>query len=426
MIDTIEALIYSIKHWGPIERHRNRHLDRERDRIIEGKIFGRKVKSDLIDVEAIGESQVRDAYYMTYPEAVREVERLVEASNRSGNREIRLNRVENVDTGADTFETANGPQPKFTLQMGNNRDPEFNILFLTGVHGEESRLWRAGLEAALQLARPGELRDRLLKRGQITFDLFNDIHGMDNQSRGFVARDGVQVNDPLIFGRAHDSNPFGLGDRNSEQGRNSPEAQSVLTRSNHAHYRRVCGPLTWIGDHHETNENSQYPSDFFRYGGIMHMAHIYLTDLELHQLNQLRRCLTVTDRVRKFINDWSPLSEPKFREQIIYNHPTLRKLRRIRDRVRELGQRTFEDIYEQAILLFPYVERDFSLDESIWIGGEMFRVPGILLGPDVLAPEGMTSESLQQDLVVRLRQTLATMEAQLMVVGLDYKGGDGR
>ena len=179
-----------------------------------------------------------------------------------------------------------------------------------------------------------------------------------------------------------------------------------------------------MGDHHETNENSQFPSYFFRYGGIMHIAHIYLTDSELHQLNQLKRCLTVSDKIRMFLNNWVPLSSITYREQILYNHPGMRKLKRIRDRVRELGQRTFEDIHEQAMLFFPHVERDFSLTESIWTGGEMFRVPGILLGPDVLAPEVLTSESFQQDLVVRLRQTLATMEAQLMVIGLDYHPSD--
>jgi hypothetical protein len=320
------------------------------------------------------------------------------------------------------FKTANGPLPKVTLQLGNDIDPTFNILFVFAVHGEESRLWKAGLEGALQLALPGPKRSELLSKGLITFDLVSDIHGADNQSRGFVGRDGVQVNAPLIWGRSHDRNPFGIDDRNSEQGRNSEEAKSPMTRSNHHHYRKVCGRLTWIGDHHETNENSHYPSHFFRYGGIMHMAHIYLTDSELGELNRLRRCLTFTDKVRRFINDWSPLADPIYREQVLYNHPTLRKLRVIRNRVRELGQRTFEDIYEKALHNFPSVERDFSIDESIWIGGEMFRIPGILLGPDVLAPEGITSESLQQDMVVRLKQTLATVEAQAMVVGLGYKG----
>jgi hypothetical protein len=73
---------------------------------------------------------------------------------------------------------------------------------------------------------------------------------------------------------------------------------------------------------------------------------------------------------------------------------------------------------------YPHVERDFSLDESIWTGGEMYRIAGIRLGPDVLAPEGMTTESFQQDLVVRLRQTSFAMEAQLMVIGFGYSEGE--
>lgn len=401
-----------------LKRIKEEREDQKSDRVIKGNLAGPKVESELIDVEAIGELEIRESYHLSYPKAIRKMEEMVNASNRAGNSEIRLHNVENVDTGQESFKTTNGLCPKMTLQIGNPEAPEFNILFITATHGEESRLWRAGLEAALQLAKPGESRKDLLKRGQITFDIFSDIHGMDNQTRGFVERDGTQVNAPLVTGRGHDRNPFGLGDRNSEQGRNSEEAKSVLTRSNHAHYKKVCGPLTWVGDHHETNENSHYPSNFFRYGGIMLMAHIYLTDAELHHLNQLQRCLTFTGKIRKFINNWSPLADPRFRDQILYNHPSLAKIQSIRDRIQDLGQRTFEEIHEQAILMFPHVERDFSLDESIWVGGEMFRIPGILLGPDVLAPQGMTSESFQQDLTVRLRQTLATMEAEIMVAGL--------
>ena len=60
-------------------------------------------------------------------------------------------------------------------------------------------------------------------------------------------------------------------------------------------------------------------------------------------------------------------------------------------------------------------------DESIYIGGMMFRAPQILLGPDVLGFEGLTSESFQQDLVVRAKQTLAALEAQMKIIGLNYK-----
>ena len=392
-------------------------IDRHHDRIITGQ--GERKESGLIDLQGINEYKTDNLINLKYPQAIKYTEKKVEDSNRNSETQIRINRVENTDNDSRLFETVNGPQPKFTYQIGNNTRPEFNILFITATHGEESRLWIAGLEALMQLAGEGEQKKHLLSRGQITFDIFSDIQGFDNQSRGYVSRDGIQVNEPLVTGRKHDRNPFGLGDRNGAQGRNSQEAVSVLSRSNQAHYKKTCGPLTWVGDHHETNENSHYPSSFFRYGGIMLMAHIYLTDSELGTLNSLRRALTFSDKVRMAVNNWLPFSDPIYREQILYNHPSLKTMRRIRDRARSLGQRTFEDINEKAILLYPHVERDFSIDESIWVGGEMFRLPGILLGPDVLAPEGMTSESFQQDLTVRIRQTLAVMEAQLTVIGIE-------
>lgn len=421
MIDLIAAACRSIAEWRPIRDRVERRRDRERDRIIEGRLRGEKLASPLFDPEALGEAEARDSCRMSYTESLALVERLVEDSNRAGNRRIRVSAVRNVDRGAELFDTANGPMPKLLLQLGRAEDPRRSILFVTGTHGEESRLWRAALKACLRLARPGGERDRLLDECLVTFDPLADMRGADDQSRGYVSRDGMQVNEPLVRGRAHDANPFGLEDRNSEQGRNSEEARSVLTRSTHAAYRALCGDLDWIGDHHETNENSSYPSDFFRYGGIMLMPHLYLTNGELARLNKLGRCLTPGDRLRKLKSDWSPLAEPLFREQALRNHPTMRRIRAIRDRIRGLGQRTFESVFERALLLFPSVERDLCLDESIYVGGEMFRIPGILLGPDVLAPEGMTTETFQQDLVVRLRQTLAAMEAQLMVVGL---GGD--
>jgi len=373
----------------------------------------------LLFPDRINEEQALLSASLNYRQALDYTMEEVEKLSGRSDFPVTVESVSHADTGTHFFDTPSGRAEKKTFHLGNSDSPAFNILFITGTHGEESRLWRTGLEAVIQLAKGSPATGALLSRGQVSFDLFSDIIGFDNQSRGFTARDGVQVNAPLITGRGNERNPYGLGDRNSEQGRNSREAVSVLSRSNQAHYSRVCGPLTWIGDHHETNENSQYPSNFFRYGGIMIMAHIYMTPEEQRQLAALRRCLTKTDRIRMALNDIIPFSRPLFREQVLYNNPSLRKIIAIRDRIRELGERTFEDVHEKALFLFPHVERDFSLAESIWVGGEMFSLPGILLGPDIMAPRGITTESFQQDLTVRLRQTLAAMEAELQIAGAE-------
>ena len=376
-------------------------------------------REQLLFPDKITEEAAEISSSVTYSEALDYTLEQIERVNSKADFPIRVNQVLNSDTNDKFFESPNGSIEKKTFHVGNQQTPRFNILFITSTHGEESRLWRAGLEALLQLSKGSHGREKLLQKGQISFDLFSDIFGFDNQSRGYTGRDGIQVNAPLITGRSHDRNPFGLGDRNSEQGRNSLEAVSVLSRSNQNHYKEVCGPLTWIGDHHETNENSYYPSNFFRYGGIMIMAHISMTREELHILSGLKRCLTVTDQVKKVLNDFIPFAPVRYREQILYNNPSLRKIKRIRNRIRELGQKTYEDIHEKALLLYPHVERDFSLSESIWVGGEMFSIPGILLGPDIMAPQGITTETFQQDLMIRMRQTLAAMEAQLQVAGVD-------
>jgi len=376
------------------------------------------IDNQLLFPDLISEKEALENSSITYKDALDYTLEKIDIINTGKDPKIKINKVQNVDSKKYFFETSSGPIKKMTFQIGNNNNPLFNILFITGTHGEESRLWRAGLEALLQLVQGGKGREDLLQKGQITFDLFSDIFGFDNQTRGFTGRNGIQVNSPLILGRGHDRNPMGLGDRNSEQGRNSKESMSVLSRSNHYHYKNFCGPLTWIGDHHETNENSQYPSHFFRYGGIMIIAHLFMSKEEIHLLNNLKRALTITDQIKKFLNDLTPFASPKYREQILYNNPSLRKIKKIRDRIRELDQRTFEDIHEKALLLFPHVERDFSLEESIWIGGEMFTIPAILLGPEILAPQGITTETFQQDLTVRMQQTLAAMEAELQFAGV--------
>ena len=193
--------------------------DRIHDRIIDGHIAGTGADSALIDTGRLDEIAAAESFGLNYPEALSYAEKKIEALLKKGGADLRINRVDNPDDDSGLFDTVNGKVPKFTYQLGRAEDPEFNILFITGTHGEESRLWRAGLEVLLQLAEEGGGRTGLLERGQITFDIFGDIIGFDNQSRGFVDRSGVQVNEPLVTGRKHDRNPFGLGDRNGEQGR---------------------------------------------------------------------------------------------------------------------------------------------------------------------------------------------------------------
>ena len=152
------------------------------------------------------------------------------------------------------------------------------------------------------------------------------------------------------------------------------------------------------------------------------MAHLYVSDARLAWLNQLESSVSWWRRMRSFINDYNPLEGPLYREQLLWHDPRMQKITRIRNRIRELGQRTMEEKFDRAFLFLPHIERDIRIEESVYIGGMMFRIPQILLGPDVLGQEGVTTESFQQDLVARAKQTLASLEAQLKVVGLGYKG----
>jgi len=437
MLGIIDDLRYKVKQAGFFEERRRKKIDRQVDRVIDGRLTRRgrfgpwrsPLKSDLIDIDALTEARIAQVKFMSFEKFTETGLREVEASNRlclkEGNDEIRVHKVENVD-GADGFNVAGKVLPKYTFQLGNAENPQFRILVLAGTHGGESRLARTILEGIIQLARPGEERRRLLKKGTILFDPVVDPAGFNNQTRGAVTRGGMAVNAPLIGGGQIQPglrNPWGLDDRNSVQGRNSLEAQDVLTRSNQAHYRKILkGKATWVYDAHETCEFTQWPDLAFTYGGILLMAHLYIPEVKLAHLNQLEPCVGWLRNLRRFINDCDPLSEPIYREQLLWHNPRMEKIRRIRNRIRQLGQRTMEEKFDRAFLFIPRVERDIRVDESIYIGGMMFRIPRILLGPDVLGFEGLTSESFQQDLIVRAKQTLAALEAQLKVIGLGYKG----
>jgi len=421
------------------ERKRER-IDLEADRTIDGYLTRKNrfsswrppVKSELIDIDTITEAKITQTKFASFEKfteiELKEIENINKLCRKEGNSEIKVHQVENID-GGKGFNIGRKVLPKYTFQLGNSENPQFKILVLASTHGGESRLARAVLQGILQLARPGEERYRLLERGTILFDPVVDPAGFDNQTRGAVSRDGTAVNAPLLGGgwaQPGLGNPWGLSDRNSAQGRNSLEAQDVLTRSNQVHYKRIlAGRASWVYDAHETCEFTHCPDLAFTYGGILLMAHIYFSHIKLASLNQLESCISWWRKLRSFINDHNPLEGPLYREQLLWHDPLMQKIVRVRNRIRELGQRTMEEKFDRAFLFLPQVERDIRIEESVYIGGMMFRIPRILLGPDVLGLEGVTTESFQQDLVARAKQTLASLEAQLRVIGLGCKGEEG-
>jgi len=440
VLGSVDSLRYRMKQIKFFKERRRERIDRKADRIIDGYLTRKNrfsswrppVKSELVDIDTITEAKIVQTKFTSFEKfteiELKEIENINKLCRKEGNSEIKVEQVENIDAGKG-FNTGRKVLPKYTFQLGNTESPQFKILVLASTHGGESRLARAILEGIIQLARPGEERYKLLERGTILFDPVVDPAGFNNQTRGAVTREGMAVNAPLLGGgwaQPGLGNPWGLSDRNSAQGRNSLEAQDVLTRSNQAHYKRILGGrASWVYDAHETCEFTHWPDLAFTYGGILLMAHLYVSDIKLASLNQLESCISWWRKLRSFINDHNPLEGPLYREQLLWHDPLMQKIVRVRNRIRELGQRTMEGKFDRAFLFLPQVERDIRIEESVYIGGMMFRIPQILLGPDVLGLEGVTTESFQQDLVVRAKQTLASLEAQLRVVGLGYKGEEG-
>jgi len=154
----------------------------------------------------------------------------------------------------------------------------------------------------------------------------------------------------------------------------------------------------------------------------MLIAEVYLNDAEWLEIRRLPTISRFAGIPRLLA--WLTRQN---REAIAARYPAIDRVIKIRDRVRELGERTFEEKYSSWEYHFDSMEREQKVAESIYLMGDAFRKAGINLQPDVLAYEGITTESFEQDLAVRARQQLAVIEAVLWVVGLgnpsEPKGG---
>jgi len=124
-------------------------------------------RKQLLFPDKINEEAALISTTAKYNNALDYSREMVEKANNSSSFPIRIKNVYNVDTNDIYFNSAGNAVEKTTFHIGNDRDPLFNILFITATHGEESRLWRAGLEAILQLSRGSDAREALLDKGQI-------------------------------------------------------------------------------------------------------------------------------------------------------------------------------------------------------------------------------------------------------------------
>lgn len=377
-----------------------------------------KVKSPLIDLSVITEEVADETAYINYPQFLEKTLRETEKANRENGNKITIDEVINIDTGKPLFDTVAGLKPKVTLRMGNENALK-KILIVGGTHGTESRMARAVLEAALQLAKPGKEREELLANNLIVFDPVADIFGFDNQTWGSITRDGRQVNAPLINGLWGHSDfirdPWGYDDRNGAQGRNSQETLDPLSRSNQAHYKKIgkCDRFFFVLDLHETNELSNYPDFFYRNAGVMMIVKFLFSAQQLAIAQRLPSEL-LGSKLTKILRRGGP----KFSEDVFASNPDLVKFRLIRDRIRALGERTMEKDYEQMEQMMSYIKTYIRLGESIYTMGEPFELMNVLCTPEALGNKGMTTETFQQDLVVRIRQSLAALEAVLWIEGL--------
>ncbi|GAI21829.1 unnamed protein product, partial [marine sediment metagenome] len=154
MLGLIDDVRYKVNQIKFLKEGKRERIDGEADRIIDGYLtrkgrFGSRrppVKSDLIDIDDMTEAKIAQTKFASF-EKFSEIQlKEVEASNKlcrkEGNSEIKVHKVENIDSG-NGFNVAGKILPKYTFQLGNTENPQFRILVIGSTHGGESRLARA-------------------------------------------------------------------------------------------------------------------------------------------------------------------------------------------------------------------------------------------------------------------------------------------
>lgn len=369
--------------------------------------------SDLIDVNQVKINEVQEWSEKNYPDFVRDLLRYTEKLNRGNSGYFRADAVpiKNVDTSEDYTEMIAGKREKwYTIELGNP-NAEHRMVYECSRHGGEHVHKVTGyLIAKYLLENPNEEKEKVLDKVRISVLPVVDPLGAHKGIRGYVTREGDEVNSPVITKIGHNRNPFGVEDTNGVEGRNLDESKGARIRSMQNHFLNVFGPVNSWASLHETTE---FPNIAFKNEGVMFIVGYYLPEEEVKKLSELNRELFGYEKIL------GKIIRSKFIEEQITNHPTFERAKSIRNRVRNLGLNVYSDNLEKAMRIMGQGGREISVGESISINGLLFRKLGILLAPDFYTAHGATSaitiETFSKPESDRVKEGLGFLEAMLQV-----------
>lgn len=401
---------------------KNRMKDKRADKIMQNpKVILSEHDSGIIDYSLINEVAFAKLRDLSYPAFTDELLKLIEEANKkNSNSYARINVVPVKDyrTGED-FLTQKGHKI-YTFEMGNPnyQDVKHKIVVEGTTHGGERIHSLTAAVIALSLAKPGDLREKVLEEAHISIIPASDPDGWHKETRAYVNMAGEETRNPVVRGMYPIGDLFGWDDTNAVFGRNSEEAKSSRIRSIEKHYMEKFGPPTLYNSLHETVMHGSHL--FYGNGGVMIMVEDYFTDEERDVLDRLRYALDKSQKLgQKLRKKGSFLLDMRYMEEALKNHPSFEDTISIRNYIRSLGLRTYEDKFEQIKREFPSSEpeQSISIAESLLIDGPLFMKCGIVVAPGYYRKKagtiGRTIETFAQSETERVAQGAAFVDGSI-------------
>lgn len=390
-----------------------KRLDQKIDKIVNRfKLDLSSYDSGIIDYSLINQTEINQLRGISYPEFIDRVAGIIEKNNLP----IKLVSIKDFKNPEKDFKTEPSGYKIYTLELGNPA-ASHKIVIEGTCHGGERIHSLTCIIVAFSLCREGPLREKILNNSHISILPAADPLGWHKKTRAYVNMRGEETRNPVVVNMNHIRNLFGWSDTNSVFGRNLEEAKSERIRSIEKHFLEKFGPPTLYTSLHETVMFGSHL--FYGNAGVMILMHHYFPQEVKDVLFSLHYALTTGERIEKVLRKINPLSELKYTEEYLEYHPAFEKAKSIRNYIKRLGIRTFEDKFfrVERELPFPGPKSEVTIAESLLITGPLFVKAGIVLAPDyyekMSGAIGYTIETFSQSESERVLQGAAFIDGTL-------------
>jgi len=390
-----------------------KRLDKKIDRIIKSsKIDLSMYDSGVIDYSLINQPEINNLREIPYPEFIERVAQIIEENNLP----IQIVPVKDFFNPKEDFKTEPLGYKIYTFELGNPSSS--NKIVIEGTcHGGERIHSLTCIIIALSLCKEGPLREKILENSHISILPAADPLGWQKKTRAYVNMRGDETRNPVVVNMQHIRNLFGWSDTNAVFGRNLEEAKSARVRAIEKHFLERFGPPTLYNSLHETVMFGSHL--FYGNAGVMILIHHYFPEKVRDVIFSLRYALTRGEKLEKALRKFNPLAELKYTEEYLECHPAFEKAKSIRNYIKKLGIRTFEDKFFRVEREFPIPgpKSEITIAESLLMTGPLYVKAGIVLAPDYYEKMsgcvGQTIETFSQSESERIIQGAAFIDGTL-------------